>query len=360
MKLEDIKNLYEHSAVERSPNYLNIPKTFIRASEDGIKEFNEIYQCVVLNNPYGLRKVERTPSGGIKSHKTIRFQYDVIDTKNSIELTYIGPEGMYRWILNGRPQGISGGQSFKRFIKKCKEKGIKLEDFAIMNGEEVKTQIESPKIHLYGRPERVYLNAHHLDINSSYMAGIAYAQPELYDVIKEIYDLRKVDKDCKDILTHTYGYMQSKWCQVTFEDGVKYPYAFAHLSLEAIAFNNRKIESLIDRLRKAGRHVIATNTDGIWYTGEIYHDEDEGVDLGQWKNDHTNCKIRFKSKGCYEYEENGSYYPVMRGRTRLDHKKDRSEWEWGDIFTSECDVVKCVFDEGKGAELIYEKESYGI
>jgi hypothetical protein len=355
MELRELKEKYKWAEPIRKVNYLNIPKNFIPSTEQGAREFNAIYECVVLKSPYKLRAITRTKSGGIHKHKSIRIQYDIQILKNSIELTYIGPEGMFRWIFNGRPEGITGGKSFTKFIKKCKEYGINLSDFAIKNGKEVKETIEDPMINLYGKTDKIYLNAHHLDINSSYMAGIAKAQPELKDVITDIYNNRKIDRECKDILTHTYGYMQCKWCQVDLGEEKKTSYAFAHLSKAAVAFNNRMIEDLMNRLEASGRKILATNTDGIWYQGEVFHDVDEGKELGQWKNDHINCQIRFKSKGCYEFIEDGKYSPVVRGRTRLDRVKERENWSWGDIYQEECDIVKYRFDPALGIVVEYEK-----
>ena len=75
------------------------------------------------------------------------------------------------------------------------------------------------------------------------------------------------------------------------------------------------MRELAKQLKDSGRMVLAYNTDGIWYCGEIYHGEGEGNGLGQWSNDHTNCTIRFKSAGSYEYIENGKYR--ISGRNKL-------------------------------------------
>ena len=138
MELRELKEKYKYLEPIRKVNYLNIPKNFIPSTQDGAREFNAIYECVVLKSPYKLRWITRTKSGGIHKHKSIRIQYDIQILKNSIELTYIGPEGMYRWIFNGSPKSITGGKSFTKFIKKCKQHRINLSDSAIKNGKEVK------------------------------------------------------------------------------------------------------------------------------------------------------------------------------------------------------------------------------
>ena len=61
-------------------------------------------------------------------------------------------------------------------------------------------------------------------------------------------------------------------------------------------------------------------------------------------NDHIYCQFRLKSKGAYEYiDGDGHYQPVVRGYTKLDQIKDRSEWHWGDIY--QADVVKFSINE---------------
>ena len=184
------------------------------------------------------------------------------------------------------------------------------------------------------------------------MAGIAEYEPKLEPVINKIYKERKINPVNKDILTRTYGFMQSEWCRVNINNKV-YSYAFAHLSKAAMEVNNRKIDYLLDELELSGRKILATNTDGIWYTGELYHDEHEGTKLGQWKHDHKNCMIRFKSKGSYEYEEDGKYHAVVRGLTKLDKIKPREKWEWGDIYKEGSEIAMFTFDYKEGIKFNY-------
>lgn len=338
-------------------NYYNFPKNIFKCNEEGAKKFNEVYYALIKNSNVNLAPLERTRSGGIKHTHNYRFRYDIQAKKNSIELTYIGPEGAARFIFNGRPDGMKGSKAFRLFEKNCKEMGVDLTEFAIENGEEVKKQIPNAPVELYARPDRVYLNAHHIDLNSSFMAGIAEYEPKLAPVILDIYDKRKENPINKDILTRTYGFMQSEWCVVKLNEEKSVNYAYAHLSKAAHEVNNRKIEYLLEELKYSGRRILATNTDGIWYTGELYHDEHEGTKLGQWKHDHNNCQIRFKSKGSYEYIENGKYTPVVRGMTKLDKIKSRDEWEWGDIYYEGSEIITFKFDYRKG--IIFEYKNIG-
>ena len=119
------------------------------------------------------------------------------------------------------------------------------------------------------------------------------------------------------------------------------------LASDAIEDNNRRIREMDARLLANGDQVLGHNTDGIWYTGPIYHGEGEGPELCQWRNDHINCRFRAKSNGAYEFIEDGKYYPVIRGHTNLDRSKpDRNTWSWGDIFRLKQRVYRFDDDEG--------------
>ena len=164
------------------------------------------------------------------------------------------------------------------------------------------------------------------------MAGIASAFPALHDPIEYIYNRRKEPGKSsiyKAILTHSFGYMQSEYSPVYYQ--------LSHLSKSAMVWCRNQIIDLTKRLNQSGRKVLMRNTDGIWYQGDIYHSDGEGKQLGQWENDHINCKYRAKSKGIYEYIADGVYTVVARGRYELDKVKPRDKWQWGDIyFTGKC------------------------
>lgn len=336
---------------------VNIPLYRVEPTFETVEWFNAIYQEVIGDPKWTCG--EMTKSGGIcKKKDKFKIPLYMVDTshKSAITLHLVMHWGSFRILIGTNPHekgAVTGREAFLTFVNCCKKYGINLEDYAIDNGAYVKEQIESPRIEL--AKERylnvVYEDAHHLDLNSSYMTGIAQAFPELYPPIKEIYDKRKEDPKNKSVLTNTFGFCQSKWCNINGKH-----YALAHLSKAAIEYNNRVIDELTDKLKKSGRRVIAYNTDGIWYDGEIYHDETEGTDLGQWKNDHTNCTLRFKSAGAYEYIDGDTYYPVVRGITNLDKIKPRSEWKWGDIFTDDAELLLWKYQENIGIVTVNSKK----
>ena len=116
------------------------------------------------------------------------------------------------------------------------------------------------------------------------------------------------------------------------------------LSKDAIEDNNIRLLNVATKVNESGRKVLLFNTDGFWYQGEIFHDEGEGEDIGQWHNDHINCRFRAKSDGAYEFIEDGDYYPVIRGIPN----ESKGDWEWGDIYTEKAETIDYLYFEGKG------------
>ena len=148
--------------------------------------------------------------------------------------------------------------------------------------------------------------------------------------------------DYKHILNFSIGFMQSiNGC------GARW----AHLAKDAIKDNNDRVRSLAATVEKSGRTVLLFNTDGFWYEGPVFHGKGEGDGLGQWHNDHMNCKFRMSGAGSYEFIEDGKYNPVVRGipnDTKLD-------WHWGDIYTKKAVPNIFTFDEEMGVKLNGEK-----
>lgn len=354
MQVPKILENLNHAPIRRDVNYTKIPVTSFNFSEDGVEKFNQIYfelkeACKDWN------KIVRTPSGGISIERR-NFRppmWDVQNLKSTVEITIVGFFNMWRIQVRtslgnklGEPR--YGRQSFRTFKSICESFGVNLESFAIENGEEVKKEIPKVPIKLE-RPTfayKVYEGVHHIDLNSSFVAGMAESYPELRKPIEYMYSMRKQIPEYKQDLVATQGFMQSKIIN----------YRFAHLSKAGIESNNRKIEKIANNLREQGFIILLYNTDGIWYIGHDrqYHDENEGRALGQWKHDHINCKFRAVSKGAYEFIENGKINVVLRGITKLDKIKDRENWEWGDICRLDAIPFKYEFYENKGVVRVEE------
>lgn len=342
------------TAYDNKINATSIPITRKPMIAESVDWFNQVYQTIVNQGSY-WHKIVRTPSGGIsvKRNNFLPPMYDVTHTVSTVCLTIVSELGCYRIIIGSSPKendDITGREAYNRLKNEFKIDNIDIESYAIENGKDVKDKIVKPYIKL-ADPRiagKTYYNAHHIDINSSFLAGVACAHPELRPTIERIYDNRKSgseyqNKLYKAILTHSYGFFQSKFLRIN-----NHPYALAQFAKEALDFNNAVIDDLALKLELSGRQVLAYNTDGIWYIGDIYTDNNTGTKLGQYKNDHTNCTIRFKSAGAYEYVENDTYNVTVRGQTLLDRVIPRDEWHWGDIFRDCAEVIKFVWSDTLG------------
>lgn len=350
-KLKELLIKYDIPNNLHNFNKLSIKTKKIDFNPDDIKLFNEIYQATLklAKADKGFNTIVRTSSGAISKDGNAKiintYAWDVKHTSACIQLNLLlGAEAYTITCGNGHRKDeytISGGQAFREFKNLCLNHDIVLEDYIIDNGEEVKKEIEKPLIYM-DKLNTVLYKCHHIDFHSSYPTGLINTHPEFKPVIEEIYQKKQSYKKntknyllYKAILNLTIGYMQSLNCCKA---------KWAHLSRDAIYDNNRRINNLAEELEHNGRTIVGFNTDGIWYQGEIYHSELEGPNLGQWENDHVDCKLRAKSNGSYEFIENDKYYPVQRGLTALDMTKPRDKWEWGDIYKSG-DIIEYEFDE---------------
>ena len=311
--------------------------------EENIILFNEIYEKLKNSN---LHQIIRTPSGAIAQCRANRrgvWDYKVAKVGATITAIIEGRTFCITVSMGGDDDEtkMRGRTAFQKFQQKCEAKGINLRDYKIDNGLEIKKTIPSPKIYMCNymtKDDEGLTNCHHIDFHNSYPAGLCNTHPEFRPVIEPLYLTRKTSPQNKAILNLTIGYMQSDMVG----------YAYSHLSRDAIIDNNNRINDLAARLEASGRKILGFNTDGIWYQGEIYHGEGEGMLLGEWSNDHTDCIFRSKSNGVYEYIEDGQYHVVLRGRTNYDKVKPRSEWEWGDIYQKDMTMLMYAWDDAKG------------
>lgn len=328
-------------------NSIKIPVVALDNTAEGAHEFNIYYQEALQQS---WKPLVRTKSNGISIARKV-FKPPMWDVRYSnacIEMTIITNKMLriqFRQttsvLKEENEKQIYGRQAFIEFKKELLKDGIDLNRYTIENGPEVKKTI--PKYLIQLEKDRykdlVFESCHHVDFHSSFPAGLANTHPEFAATMNRLYEKRKEKEINKAILNYSIGF-----CQSIDNTGARW----AHLSKDAIQDNNDRIAALAERLKKAGRLVISYNTDGIWYQGNIYHGEGEGKKLGDWENDHVNCRFRAKSAGAYEFIEDGKYYPVIRGRTNLDLIKPREDWEWGDIYKKEAAPCLFFWQEGLG------------
>lgn len=340
--IKELMSLNHCNATQRI-NFLLIPVSNFDVNKKGAVKFNKIYLWLKKQN---LFKLERTASGGIKNGSHMRVPaWDVRANKYCIEITLI-MDG-FAWRIQFRtktPKQLSGRSAFTKFKRLLKKDGVDLDDYVIDNGPEVKKEIESYMVkenHQF-YIDKIFSNAHHIDFHSSFGAGLANTHPEFRKTLEWLFKNREKDEINKHILNFSVGFMQSlSGCNARW----------AHLSKDAIADNNKRVRELAKEVENSGRKVLLFNTDGFWYDGPIYHGKGEGLGLGEWHNDHINCKFRMSSAGAYEYIEGGEYFPVIRGIPN----DSKVEWKWGDIYTKRIVPDIFTFTEGEGVKLNGEK-----
>lgn len=339
------------------PFLLNLPLKFVKPNDEGMAFFNQVLDYM---EDCGLKdEVQLTKRGYIR--KGSPFGWIVLAKKKRVSMIALTFVGWFRIDFTSCTQivkegGLTGRQSYYMIEKACKKAGIDLKDYYIEDGEAVKETIEKAWISTTRECvlAETYEHAHHIDLHSAYPSGICFYHPEFVKAFEPIYRKRKSgddqDKRLKLALDAAIGYFQSEYLRW---DGNQY--CLAQLARDAHKWTNEQIVSITIRLEKAGFKVLAYNTDGIWYAkldengngvpSAPFTDEQDYDGLGGYHTDHVDCQIRWKSKGAYEYIENGKYVPVLRGDTDLDLIKDRkTEWVWGDIFLPSAKIKKYQWD----------------
>lgn len=372
-ELERLLKGYKGTKITFTPNYLKIKVTELDVNEDCAEFFNTLVQTLRDDKRY--KDTPRSKSNGISYSKGLESFYPSYSFRyNSYQGELLIMDDMCYRIQFGnhaRKQGTSGRKAYTTFMKLAKKYGIDMTNYEVSReeGMKIKEQLPKPSIELaphepFGvRPEfikdRTIRKVCHLDLNSAYPAGIVESYPEFKKMMEYLYNNRKKKPLYKAVMNLTIGFFQSKYCN----------YKYAKLSDSALTFTRTKVDTMVDNLIKLGYMPLATNTDGVWYIGsELTQDELKtvsndllGTELGQWKVDHKNCVVRFKSVGAYEFIEDcefdeetdevikeGNYKAVVRGFTKLDRIKPREEWEWGDIYKEEADILLFTFNSETG------------
>lgn len=355
---------------EAEENLINIPVTWFDPKELDAKLWTEAYLGTLHYSD-----ITPTLSGGI-SKKGLNFRYysKLLDPcPSSISLYIVNPDSCYALRFrdaykkenHGGDESLSGSVAFSKFRRLLKKmgNGYDLAELARPDGKEIKETIQAPDIRLIPDfKDKVIEHAFHVDINQAYFAGIDKhfghcGDGAMGEVIHYIFEHRNdgtpTTRYNKSLLNCTQGFCQSRWCvlKAPGEDSPK-GYALAHLAKAGIEDCKKTLSEIIKIYEKVGCKLVATNTDGAWFAPPADNKTNRsiledvpgyGVGLGEFKIDHFDCLLRYRSKGAYEYIEDGRYEPVIRGRTHLDHIKPRTSWEWGDIYHKQAYVVKYRF-----------------
>lgn len=335
----------------RGINYLEMPSNLMKPTDDNMEKWNQVIDWLE-NHGYAHSLVFTKSKGLSKAHPG--FGFATRDRRSYLEIVAVTRGGSFRVTFTPsfdllKKYKTTGRKAFHDVLREFERDGIDLMDYATAEGAAIKDiEIDKPYISVTNscKAAFTYEHVHHLDLHSAYPSGIAAAHPELKPTIERIYKRRKLSDDGKKLkleLDAAIGFMQSEYCVIK-----GHGYALANLARDGINWCNAKIRDLSKELRGQGYTPLAFNTDGIWYAklidgesipSEPMHCSLEGDDLGTYATDHIDCTARWKTKGAYEFIENGVYKPVVRGATRLDKIKSRDEWQWGDIFLKAAEVI---------------------
>ena len=344
--LDELKIGY--SEYNTHKNYLRFPKTYLHNDSEGVAKYNAVIRF--MRQGLGLDENTHlfTKSGGVSVG---RCGYAIKRRKTGYEIVFCLMNTCARVILDAfskaREDGDQvGGYNSSIWLKnELAKDNVRLEDYAVSNGEEIKRTIPAPVIDmtLMCKKDKTYEHAHHLDLNSAYASGIIAAHPEMGPTYRRLYARRAENAHMKarikSLFTNSTGFFQSEYCSF---GGHKY--ALAGLAKDAMRWTRNTIFQYASKLMKAGYTPLLYNTDGIWYAklhdgesvkSEPYEDEGLGNELGTYKTDHADCTLRVRSKGAYEYIEDGAYTPVVRGIP----KSASATWTWGGIYRKEATHV---------------------
>ena len=329
-------------------NKLDFPRLSLKATDEGMRVFNGLLD-VLDKEGVARRGLCRTKSGGIS--QASKLGYDVDAGKSGAELVFMdfiggsvcGFRVAFGSMGAANESGITGRGSYFRMREEFLKDGVDLDRYAVDNGKEIKETITKPLIGMgLGAQERVtYRHACHIDLHSAYPSGMCRRYPELLPTCERIYGNRKrsdQDRKLKLQMDAAIGYFQSQYCRIGHHG-----YALAPLAKAGVHWCKETVYRIAKELTDQRKTVLLYNTDGIWYVDEEgdFRSEWIGEGLGKAGIDHRDCTLRIKSKGAYEYIEDGVYTPVVRGVP-----KSRSEkWTWGGIFTPEATVVEYRLDE---------------
>lgn len=293
---------------------------------------NELIQCL---NDKDFYPIAYTPKGYIKKWEigNLIGAYTITEDYrgrahqfHGVELTVIINRYIFRFKIGSykpKDSELTGPKAFRKLLTKCKKYGINLENYQCENGELINMEIDGNPRFFFDqyKKKEVIKHANHLDLVSAWPSQIAMEYPEFKPVFTE---LRKEDKLIGSI---AIGMFHSAYLPKPYS-----PYSLANLAKIGINNTNEFIWDLCSKMRIAGCTILGVNTDGIWYTGPVYHSEYEGTELGCYKNDHIDVDLYIWGDAQYYYIENEQLKVVASGYYKYEMIKPRDQWDRDDFI----------------------------
>lgn len=342
----------------RDLNYIRIPVNQINPFVE-FELANDILED--LKNKYKQGEFKRTPSGGLAKHvdNIMADQFEITQlSAASIEVLVFDVERGWTRIKfcnnfktnDGQP--IVGTKALRRLIELCPD----IRDHVCLDEEENHYWRErardfyQPYDGFQGVPDselngKEFRNVYSLDFHWAFPSALASLIPSTEEKLAELYAQRHTDKSgaIKALGVAAIGTMCSPF---TTSIGLGAKEALAKLRYDILDTHNRRMRKLINEIERQGGLILNLRTDSIKFaSGKRLMLPFEGDGLGKWSYEFEACRYRQASTGSYEYIDNeGKYHAVVCGLTKLDRVKPREEWEWGDIFHPDTEVLKIYFN----------------
>lgn len=312
-----------------------------------LKKLDDINDLYFKLRHSRLKKIIRTDKGSIAKHHIehamgawdARPVYQDNNQLKGVIITVLLFNTIFVFKCGGfsaNKSEMSGPTAFRQFSGMCKKFGIDLKSYKIKNGIDVKAEIEPSYIFMIKRFEKVE-HVNHIDLNSAWASGVCVDFPEFLPVFDS---LRQKNKLIPPI---ALGYCQSKYVN----------YEYSHLAKSGINNCKRTVESLMDKLINQDFEILGVNTDGIFYRdtkgkNRLYHDADEGTNLGQWRTDILDATFLAYSDGQYWFKVDGKLNVRARGYYSYEKIKAREDWDEHDFDLAMGTQILLTWDEEQG------------
>ena len=242
--MEEKYSDYKYVPTEyKVPNKIHIKPIKLGFKPEQVEEFNEFYVNYFLpcynDDKYDWGSINLTKSKGLSQRQIpycpsmtfIQHGTTAIEFILHLEVVW------YRIQLNvvfsnkGEEDKITGTTAFRQFNEICKQFNVDLKKYLVdeETGLKIKKTIPKLPIELYDNSVvgKVIYNLNHMDLNSSFMSGVAVGYTDVAPPIKYIYGLRKSgdeksNKLYKAVLTNTYGFFQSEYFKIDEVDEKKW------------------------------------------------------------------------------------------------------------------------------------------
>ena len=347
---------------------------YMKQTKENMEVFNHLIEYL---EKHRFNQTMINPSGSVQKHtpgseayESQCWSYRVTAASNMVKLLVVIYGSIFNFAFGfardeDPEERVNPFKAFNDMARLLKKHGIDLRDYEESEERGLKTKLEisKPMVAMKYNGE-TFEHCYHIDIRSAYPYELSKAKPEFKPAFEEIFEKKsKYEGDYnpyKAMLNYFVGMCQSwKLKRIHYT-----PYGLSKLSKAAINGTVDRLIGMSKALTKKGFKILGYNTDGIWLQKpdgvELYHDGEEGSQMGNWRYDYSDVTFRSKSAKCYEFKDKDGKVTVrMSGHSNLDDVKPRDQWDWGDIFKASATpkMFKFNYDANRIEEFEYEEEA---